>query len=154
MTATVLYATYSNSTALASEHLVDLLKAAGHTVELLTASEATAEALQQPDLLILASPSWDYDGEQGMPHEDFTDLQSRLGDTFALSGKQTAIMALGDSSFTYFCGAATHLTHWLTEKGGKEVLPPLKIDQYYANEQAAQQQIADWSKSLLSAVTK
>ncbi len=137
MKITLVYATYSNSTALAGEHLASLLKTAGHTVELLTANEATAEALQQPDLLILASPSWDYSGEQGMPHEDFTDLQLRLGNTFTLSGKPTAIMALGDSSFTYFCGAATHLTQWLTEKGGKEVLPPLKIDQYYANEQAA-----------------
>jgi flavodoxin len=147
MIITIVYATYSNSTFLASEQLSKELTAIGYTVALYTAAEATLELLQQPDLLIFASPSWDYNGEQGMPHEDFTAMQARLSDV-ALNNKLVAVMALGDSSFTDFCGAATHLSTWLAEKGGTEVVPPLKIDQYYANEQAAQQQIADWSKAM------
>ncbi len=113
------------------------------------ATEATLDTLQQPDVLIFASPSWDYNGEQGMPHEDLTALQQRLGTT-QLNSKPTAVMALGDSSFTYFCGAAEHLTTWLREKGGVELLPALKIDSYYANEDLALQQITAWSKDLLA----
>lgn len=152
MMITLIYATYSNSTFLASELLSKELTANGHTVALHTAAEATLELLQQSEVLIFASPSWDYNGEQGMPHEDFTALQARLSDA-ALNNKLVAVMALGDSSFTYFCGAADHLSTWLAEKGGKEVIAPLKIDQYYANEQAAQQQIADWSKALHSKIS-
>ena len=152
MQISIIFATYSNSTALACDVLAAELTAAGHTVQQETAAAATLESLQKPDLLILASPSWDYNGEQGMPHEDFTALRARL-DAVSLANKPTAVMALGDSSFTYFCGAATHLRTWLEEKGGKTVIEPLKIDQYYANENLAQEQIKAWGKQLLSTFT-
>lgn len=152
MHVTIIYATYSNSTALAAQHLVDCLKDSEHRVELLTAAEASAASLEQPDLLILASPSWDYNGQQGMPHEDFEALQQRLGDIH-LDGKPTAVLALGDSNFTYFCGAAAHLSEWLQKLGAKEVVPPLKIDQYYTDENGAKEQIAGWIKALMVLAT-
>lgn len=151
MQITIVYATYSNSTALACEQLCQLLTNAGHSVSLQTATETTKDTLLKPELLVLASPSWDYNGQQGMPHEDFLTMQQAVGDV-ALQGKLTAILALGDSSFTYFCGAADHLTKWLADHGGKAVVPPLMIDQYYANEATARQQIADWSTQLLDAL--
>ena len=152
MNITIIYATYSNSTALASEYLAKVFRDAGHTTSVVTALDSAIETFQDPDLLILASPSWDYNGQQGMPHEDFSTIQPRL-ESVSLKGKPTAVMALGDSSFTYFCGAATHLSQWLTGKGGVEAVSPLKIDQYYANEALAQQQITDWSKQLLAKLT-
>lgn len=149
MQITIVFATYSNSTAIASQHLFNSFQSAGHTPLLVEAAQATVETLESPDILIFASPSWDYNGQQGMPHEDFTALQERLAQT-KLDGKPTAVLALGDSSFTYFCGAAGHLTAWLKDKGGAEIIPALKIDQFYANEVAAQQQIDDWSKEILA----
>lgn len=148
MNITIVYATYSNSTALATELIETFLKKADHTVTRVLASEATAEMFQSPDLLILASPSWDYNGQQGMPHEDYEGLQARLAD-LRLEGKPTAVLALGDTNFTHFCGAAAHLTEWLEGKGAVSVVPPLKIDQYYVNEAAAKEAILAWISSLL-----
>jgi flavodoxin len=150
MNISIVYATYSNSTLLASEVLKNALTAQGHVVSLHTAADATSEALTTPELLILASPSWDYDGQQGMPHEDFAALQQRVG-AVGLNGKPTAVLALGDSSFTYFCGAADHLTEWLKTNGASEAAAPLKIDQYYADEVGAQKLIADWATTLMTA---
>lgn len=148
MNISIVYATYSNSTALATELIETILKKADHTVQRVLVSEATAEVLTSPDLLILASPSWDYNGQQGMPHEDYEGLQARLPE-LRLDGKSTAVLALGDMNFTHFCGAAAHLTEWLEEKGAVALVPPLKIDQYYVNEAAAKEAILAWISSLL-----
>lgn len=148
MQVTIIYATYSNSTALATEFVQEWLKKAGHEVQRVLVAEATAEMFQSPDLLILASPSWDYNGQQGMPHEDFEPVQARLGD-LRLDGKPTAVLGLGDTNFTHFCGATEHLTEWLQARGATAVVAPLKIDQYYVNEAAAKEQILAWIKSIV-----
>ena len=150
MKLTVIYATYSNSTALAAEYLAQQLRVHGHQVELIRAAETEEATFADADGIIFASPSWDYNGQQGMPHEDFTILQQRLP-KLPVRGKKLAVMGLGDTSFTYFCGAVDHLHTWLQDSGGELTTEALKIDGYYADEVKAQQQIAAWAEKIQTA---
>lgn len=147
----LLYATYSNSTALASEDLKMELEKFGYKVDLKQISEISPEEMQKAEFLLLASPSWDYNGEQGMPHEDFLTFKD-ANPTLQLANKPFAVMGLGDSSFTYYCGAVDHLTKWFSNFGGQPIIAPLKIDQYYVNETEAKQAIAEWAVMVDAAI--
>lgn len=152
MTITLLYATYSNSTALASEDLKAELEKLGHSVQLEQISEVSVEAVEKAEVLVLASPSWDYNGQQGMPHEDFLNFHE-AHPNLKLTDTPLAIMGLGDSSFTFYCGAVDHLWAWFGKEGGaKQLIDPLKIDQYYVNEDEAKVSIAAWAQQLDSAL--
>lgn len=149
MNITIVYATYSNSTFMAAEHLAEQLKQAGHVPQIVQAKEVSADAISAADAVILASPSWDYHGQQGMPHEDFQDFAQTVSG-LDLGEKPMAIMGLGDSTYQFFCGAVAHLEKQVTELNGKLVVTSLKIDQYYMQEAAATQAITDWAAQLAS----
>lgn len=153
MQISIIYATYSNSTGLATELLETELTKMGHVVSRAMISTITSEALQQTEFLVLASPSWDYQGQQGMPHEDFTKFHEANPD-LDLNGKPIAIMGLGDSSFTFFCGAVDHLTEWFESYGALTEVEPLKIDQYYFNESAAKSQVIAWATEVDAAAKR
>ncbi|OGJ15641.1 MAG: hypothetical protein A2632_00455 [Candidatus Pacebacteria bacterium RIFCSPHIGHO2_01_FULL_46_16] len=151
---TILYATYSNSTYTAAEVLSEELKQLGHAVTVELVHTATSQTLTDAELTIFASPSWDYDGKEGQPHEDFFGFFSRV----SASGVSPivfsyAIMALGDSNYTYFCGAAEELVTLATAVGGKQVSKALKIDQYYLNETTCVQAIKTWAQQLVTPTT-
>ncbi|MGP9801710.1 flavodoxin [Rheinheimera sp. NSM] len=55
----------------------------------------------------------------------FLDVQSRFP---LLTGKQFAVIALGDSSYDTFCGAGEQLRALLLEIQGTELAPMLRID--------------------------
>ncbi len=152
MQISIVYANYSNSTYMATEYLALQLSALGHTPSIIQAREATSDALQQAEAIILASPSWDRDAEQGMPHEDFDAFAEKFKDT-KLPNKPMAILGLGDSSYTYFCGAVTHLQKLIAALTAQECIPALKIDGYYLNEQTAQSQIQAWATQLHTKLT-
>ncbi len=153
MQISIVYGTYSNSTGLATELLESELIKMGHTVARMLISCATPAALQAAEFLVIASPSWDYQGQQGMPHEDFTKFHE-TNPNLDLNGKPIAIMGLGDSSFTLFCGAVDHLTQWFESYGALTEVEPLKIDQYYFDEAHAKQQILAWAKDVDAAAKR
>lgn len=143
----LLYATYSGSTMAAAQFLQQVLQEKQHQVTLKTVLETQAADLQTPDLIILASPSWDHNGEQGMPHEDYDNLR-QMTQGMTIPQKPFAIMGLGDTNYTYFCGAVTHLEKWVQELQGVLKVPSLKLDQYYFNEDACKAQITTWAAQL------
>lgn len=147
MSITIVYATYSNSTGLATELLEQELVQLGNEVQRVMVNQATPETFTAAKFLVLASPSWDYQGEQGMPHEDFTKFHEENPE-LPVNGKPIAVMGLGDSSFTYYCGAVGHLTEWFESYGAITQVEPLKIDQYYFNEPKAKEQIVAWAKQI------
>jgi flavodoxin I len=149
MNVLLVYATYSNSTYSAAEIASTELKDAGHTVEIVLARETKPEQLQAADLVILASPSWDYFGDQGQPHEDYLVFNKTMADT-TFPDKKFAILGLGDSTYTYFCGAVEHLQATVEKLQGKLIVESLKIDQYYINEVTATQQIKEWARNVSS----
>lgn len=143
----IVFATYSGSTMTAAQLLEQQLQGKGHQVGLKAANELQPSDFDAPDLIILASPSWDYHGEEGMPHEDYQVVfQTFAGLTFP--GKKFAIMGLGDSNYTVFCGSATHLENWVDQLQGQRVIESLRIDQYFFNEAENNQKISAWADQL------
>ncbi len=138
---------------MAAENLAQNLTDLGHTATTLMAAQTRLEDLAAADVCVLASPSWDHLGQEGVPHEDFIMLMQQL-ENAQLPQKPMAVLALGDSSYTVFCGAAAHLQKFILKIGAREVLPPLKIDHYYGDEKLAQQQILTWAKELSTALAQ
>jgi flavodoxin I len=142
----IVYATYSNSTQFACEVLTTALQEAGHQVRMELANLAQATDIAQAELVILASPSWDYDSKEGQPHEDFLQFFSAI-DSTVLAQKPYAVLGTGDSNYTYFCGAVDILTQQLNSADAVQYAQPLKLDQYYLNEAACHEQIKTWARA-------
>lgn len=142
----IVYATYSGSTQLACELLEKTLAEEKHTIIIQTAAETQLDAWEKADYIILASPSWNFEELEGQPHEDFADLFSRFAQK--KMHKPFAIMGLGDSNYSIFCGAISHLEEFIKKIGGTIPAQPLKLDQYYQNEELCNQQIESWAHTL------
>lgn len=143
----IVYATYSGSTMAASQYLQQVLEEKQHQVTLKTVLETQPTEFNDPDLIILASPSWDHSGEQGMPHEDYATLQ-QLAQGMTFAQKPFAVMGLGDSNYTYYCGAVEHLEQWIADLQGQLKIPSLKLDQYYFSEDERKAEIVAWADQL------
>lgn len=143
----LVYATYSNSTFSACQVLSEELTTKGHTVSMVLAREVTTAQIEAANLVILASPSWDHSGEQGMPHEDYERFKDIIGST-TFPDKQFAIVGLGDSTYTYFCGAVDHLEKMVAALQGKLITESLKIDQFYMAEAENTQKVKQWAAAL------
>jgi flavodoxin I len=98
-------------------------------------------------VILLVSPSWDYHGEEGMPHEDYLAVFKTF-DGVNFPTKKYAVMGLGDTNFTKFCGAADHLESWVSQLGGQLLVPSLRLDQYYFNEDENAQKVRLWAESI------
>lgn len=147
----IVYATYSGSTQAASQIVHDVLIAHPNQVIMKEVMEAQPTDFEQADLIILASPSWDYHGEEGMPHEHYLQaFQTFTGQTYP--SKKFAVVGLGDSNFTKFCGSAAHLEHWISELQGQLITDSLRIDQYYFNEDENSQKVRLWAENLASSL--
>lgn len=143
----LIYATYSGSTMAASRVAQQILQAKGHQVTVKEVKDVEPSDFQTTDAVLLASPSWDYHGEEGMPHEDYLKIfEAFAGQTFP--GKKFAVMGLGDQHFTKFCGAADHLENWVQQLGGTFVVPSLRLDQYYFNEEGNAEKVKLWAAQL------
>jgi flavodoxin I len=141
----IVYATYSNSTFTAAHLAEQELKDANFEPQVILAREVQPEHIQNADLVIIASPSWDYHGNQGQPHEDYLLFRKAMeGKTFP--GKKFAVLGLGDSTYTYFCGAVAHLEEMIAQLQGKLLVDSLKIDQFYMYEPESTQKIKEWTR--------
>lgn len=135
MNVLLLYATNSGSTQAASDIVKNELTAAGQTVSVKNPTETTFDEISKADLIILASPSWDYAGKEGQPHEDFNALLKEFeGKT--LDGKPFAILGLGDTNYTHYCGAVDVFEEYVKRLNAKLAIPSLRIDRYYQNQES------------------
>lgn len=142
-----MYATYSGSTMAAAQIAQQVLQASGHQVNFTQVLEVQPTDFSSVDAVLLASPSWDYHGEEGMPHEDYlTAFKIFEGQKFP--NKKFAIIGLGDTHFTKFCGAANHLENWVSQLEGQLVIPSLRLDQYYFNETENSEKVKVWTQQL------
>ena len=142
----LLYTTNSGSTQTAADIVKSDLTAAGNTVTMKNPKSSTFDEVKSADLIIIASPSWDYEGKEGQPHEDFNNLLKEFeGKT--LADKSFAILGLGDSSYTHFCGAVDVFEESIKKLSAKLIIPSLRIDRYYQNHDAPQL-VKSWTKSL------
>ncbi len=142
----LVYATNSGTTQTVAQMVSDALTQAGHTVTLKEAFQATPEDFTSPQAIILGSPSWDFDGKEGQPHEDYVPLMGKMQTTTI--EKPFAVFALGDSSYKYFCGAADHLEEFVKNLKGTLVTPALRIDKYYSDMNGNNEKVMAWVEEL------
>lgn len=150
MNTIIVYATYSNSTYEASEQLKSVLEANGHSVTLQLANETTVSQFSDFNLVVFASPSWDYQGLEGQPHEDFNSLLESLASA-SLPDLKYAILGTGDTNYTHFCGAVDVIAKAVSATKAKQLIEPLKIDQYYMDESGNKERIVAWAEKLVAA---
>lgn len=143
----VLYATNSGSTFMAAQVVADVLKQAGSQVTLKNVNEADPNSLINYDLVVIGSPSYDYEGKEGQPHEDISSFLSKLSKE-VIQNKKTAIFGLGDASYMEFCGAVKVIEKILGDFGSKQVAESLCIDGFFFQQDQNTQKLSDWTKNL------
>lgn len=142
----IVYATYSGSTGEAIQLVSAELTKAGHTVTVKTPTEATPQDCTAAEFLLLASPSWDYEGKEGQPHEDFQAFFKALDQT-QFSGKPYAVLGLGDTAYPHYCGAVDIFEEFMNARGAKKAVESLRIDKYFSSHDNPQK-VSQWASLL------
>lgn len=148
----LVFATNSGGTAAAATMIADQLTGKRHAVTIKEAKVAGPDDLTAASFVILGSPSWDYNGMEGQPLPEMAEFINRCKD-IQLEGKPFAIFGLGDSSYTYFCGAVTYLEAFVKRTGGTLIVPSLTVDGFYMKPEASEN-ITTWANTLADALGK
>lgn len=151
MNVLIVYATNSGTTMTAAQTINDKLAAKGHAVTLKEVRDTVPEDFNAPQAILLGSPSWDFEGKEGMPHEDWLPLMEKLKTT-TQENKPFAVFGLGDSSYKHFCGAVDHMEELVTAMKGKLVTPSLRIDKFYSDQTGNMDKINAWADSVIAAL--
>lgn len=147
----LVYATNSGTTQTVAQMVADGLTAAGHAVTIKEARTTTKDDFTSPQAVVLGSPSWDFDGHEGYPHEDLMTLMDTMKGTGV--AKPFAVFGLGDSSYKFYCGAVDHLEEFVKTAGGTLATPSLKIDKYYSDIDGNNTKISAWIEELKKKLT-
>lgn len=147
----LLYATNSGGTEMAASTIVTQLSN-GHTVEMKRVVDAAPESMNNFDLIVLGSPSWDYDGKEGQPHDDFWTFK-KSAEGKVPEGKKFAIFGLGDTSYKIFTGAVDELEKWVEEWKGTKIVDSLRMDKFFYNQAENTQKLEEWTKKILSSLS-
>ncbi|HEH9426235.1 MAG: flavodoxin domain-containing protein [Aeromonas sobria] len=108
---------------LVAETLADELERKGHHCSLY--EEARLTDIDPSRFLLLISATT---GQGDIP-PNLQPFATELADKGPwLKGLRYALIAMGDSSYTHFCGAGRHLDGLLQELGAVRVIPPLELD--------------------------
>jgi flavodoxin I len=143
----ILFATYSGGTQTAADIVAKVLQTNGHVVAIKNPKQVKGEDILSSDLTIMCSPSWDVNGKEGQPHEDFFALMDVLK-TMVFEKKQFGVLGLGDSSYPNFCGAVNILETFITQKKGILKYPSLRIDGFFYDEKKHTETIQTWANNL------
>lgn len=161
----IVYATYSQGTRLASKIIRDTLEKDGYEVTLQNILDVDASGnfffnkdrllseINHNDLVIFGSCTWFEDKKEGQPHSGFIALM-QYAKEIPFQKKGFAVFALGDASqyAVHFCGAADTLEKFVTENGGKLVVPPLRVDRFYFDQEKNTKLVEKWAGELSTRV--
>ena len=145
----LVYATNSGTTMTTAQTVSDKLTAKGHQVTMKEVRDAVVEDFSSPEVVVIGSPSWDFEGHEGMPHEDWLPLMEKLK-TMTFENKPFAIFGLGDSSYKHFCGAVDHLEELVKTIKGTLTVPSLRIDKFYSDQTGNMDKINAWADGLVA----
>ena len=152
----IYYGTNSSGTFEATQTMQATLEKAGHTVTVQSARDADAAKVGQADLTILGSCTWerfvDDKRLEGQLQQHMRILAEEL-QTRTLTGKKFAVFALGDSSYTNFANAATHLEALVKKIGATPVGNTLRIDGWFFNLEQNRKKAGDWAKTIISSLS-
>ena len=108
-----------------AEQAQPLLVELGHSAELFTDAKLDDVLNFDADIWLVVSSTT---GQGDIP-DNLLPFYLDVKDRFPLlTNKQFAVIALGDSSYTTFCGAGEQLQELLLEIQGTELAPMLRID--------------------------
>jgi len=144
----IVFATYSGSTRIVGDIIKTALKQ-DNEVASSSVFDFDPAGFNDFDFIVLGSNSWFENKEEGQMNSGFHALKEKLKpDSF--NGKRFAIYALGDSNLYHntFCKAADHLEKLVREFGGDAVVPPLKVDRFYFDEEGSEPKIIEWADEL------
>ncbi len=145
----LVYATNSGTTMSTAQAVNDKLVAKGYAVTMKEARDCSEADFSSPDAIVIGSPSWDFEGHEGMPHEDWLPLMEKLK-TQTLENKKFAVFGLGDSSYKHFCGAVDHMEELVKTVKGTLVVPSLRVDKFYSDQTGNMDKINAWADSLIA----
>lgn len=145
----LVYATNSGTTMSTAQAINDKLVAKGYAVTMKEVRDASEGDFTSPDAIVMGSPSWDFEGHEGMPHEDWLPLMEKLK-TQTHENKRFAVFGLGDSSYKHFCGAVDHMEELVKTVKGALVVPSLRIDKFYSDQTGNMDKINAWADSLIT----
>lgn len=144
----ITYATNSGGTYFATQTVENVLKNKRHLVSCKEIDEVSSSTFKEYDLIIFASPSWNYKGAEGELQTSFKKfVQNFTGNS--LKTKKCAVFGLGDSTYLYFCGAVERLERFIKDNGGILLSPSLRIDGYYRDEVSHNRMLTDWIDQIL-----
>lgn len=135
----IVYGSTTGNTEMAAEQIMNNLS--DHSPELQDVADTDPEDLQEYDILILGSSTWD----DGLLQQDFRDFVDGLD--VDLNGKKLAIFGLGDTNYPDFCEAAGILEQTFTGMGGTTMVETLRIDGF-PDESDNEAKIDAWSKKI------
>jgi flavodoxin I len=147
----LVFATNSGTTQTVAQMIADALTATGHTVTVKEARMTAPEDFTAPEAIVIGSPSWDFDGNEGFPHEDLIALMDKIKTTEVT--KPFAVFGLGDSSYKFYNGAVDHLEKFVSGVHGTLAVPSLKIDKYYSDMDGNNAKITAWVSDLQKKLT-
>lgn len=143
----LLYATYSGGTLTASHVLTDSLTSLGHSVTMQDVHEQEPSVLDNHDLVVLASPSWEFEGKDGHPHVFYMEFMKKAEEK-TMPGAKFAVMGLGDTAYPNFCGVVKHLEEFTDKLQAQRIVDSLRIDGYFFNEEEHNKRIEEWAKQV------
>lgn len=152
MNAIIIYASNSGGTYFVSEIIKDTLEKNGYVVKLKRASEVKVEDIQSQNLVILGSCTWQYGSEEGQMHEHFHILKKNFAEV-NLNPSNFAIFGLGDSTYFQFCASVNHLEELVKSWGKTLLVPSLRINRFYADQEEKEEIVRNWTEGLLGSST-
>ncbi len=143
----IVFATNSGSTYVAGEIIKQILSK-DFSVTMQNVSEINLPDPENYEVIIFGSPSWDFDGKEGMPHQMIIKLFSKWQNKSFIN-KKIAIYGCGDKMFAFFCGAVDHMEKFVASVGGQLVVPSLRLDSFFFELEENTELAKKWANNLL-----
>lgn len=144
----LIYATNSGSTIEVSNYISDEFTQKAQKIAVKDARGVGPDEFNNYDLIIMGSPTYD----EGDVHDLFKRLIEKFADK-TLPDKKFAVFGLGDSSYQHFCASADKLEEFVKKLNGKLIVEPLKINNFYFNQQDELPKITQWAQKILAAIS-
>ncbi|MBY8912398.1 flavodoxin [Bacillus sp. YC2] len=119
----LVYATMSGNTEAMADLIEKGLLEAEASVDRYEAMDIDAELLNDYEHIIFGTYTW---GDGDLPDE-LMDIAEDM-ENLQFTGKTFALFGSGDTSYEFFCGAVDELEKTITARGGRVVLPSVKIE--------------------------
>ncbi len=142
----LIYATNSGSTYVAGKIIKEALNH-DFAMTMQNASETNPNDADNFDIIILGSPTWDFGGKDGMPHEMMLELLNKWQNK-SFAGKRFAIFGCGDRMFVQFCAAVDYIEKFIANVGGTLLLPSLRLNNFFFELEKETELAKEWAGEL------